>query len=71
MFFSGFVLIIIVFFFQKNQGRAKKCYVYLERLPEQVFKKSYVKVGNVFENKVSRSFISLFLKFSLMLIYIY
>ena len=49
----------MIVFFQTNQGRTKKCYVYLERLPEHMIKKSDVKVHNVFEDKVSHSLIFL------------
>ena len=43
----------MIVFFQTNQGRTKKCYAYFERLPEHEIKKSYVKVENVCNDKVS------------------
>ena len=46
-------MINIILFFQTNQGRTKKCYVYLERLPEHIIKKSFIKVDNVYKEKVS------------------
>ena len=58
---SGIIVNIIVFS-QTNQGRTKKCYVYLERLPEHIIKKSFVKVHNI-EDKVSHSLIFLFIQF--------
>ena len=58
IFFSG--IIINIFFSQTNQGKTKKCYIYLERLPEHVVKKSYVKVDNIYKDKVSNFLIYLF-----------
>ena len=62
MFFSSITINIIIFF-QINQGRTKKCYIYLERLPEHIIKKSNLKVNNIYKDKVSHFLTFLFFKF--------
>ena len=59
MFFSSIIINIIILF-QINQGITKKCYIYLERLPEHIIKRSYLKVDKVYKDKVSNFLISLF-----------